>query len=145
MNNKSKKGTLVGFGVGAIFFALFFYGARQVFKPDLEAELKEVAMELNKQTPMQIDDFTRLDSAASKGKTNLIYYYTLLGTERSEVNLDTVNKYFRPEIIENVKTHPDLKVFRDNNITLDYNYYDKNREFITEISVTPDLYKDLSN
>lgn len=139
--DQSKKGTLVGFGVGAIFFALFFFGAQQFFKPDLESELKEVALELNKQTPMQIDQYTRLDSAASKGKTNLIYYYTLFDMERSEVNLDTVNKYMRPAVVENVKNNPDLKIFRDNNITLDYKYYDKYSEFVTEISVTPELYK----
>jgi hypothetical protein len=141
MNKKeSNKGTIVGFAVGAIFFALFFYGAQQIFKSDLESELREVALELNKQTPMQIDVFTRLDSAASKGKTNFIYYYTLVDMEKSEVNLDTVDKYVRPGLIENIKNHPDLKIYRDNNITMDYNYYDKNREFVTEISVTPELY-----
>ncbi|GAB2766053.1 hypothetical protein [Salinimicrobium soli] len=137
----TKKGNILGFAVGAIAFALTFYGVQQFFKPDLEKELKEVAVEINKQSPMQVDASTRLDSASSVGKTNVVYYYTLVEMERSEVNLDTVNKYVRPGIIENVKTHPDLKYFRDNNITLDYNYYDKNGEFITEISVTPDLYK----
>lgn len=140
MKEGSKTGTLVGFGVGAIFFALFFYLAQQFFKPDLEAELREVAMELNKQTPMQIDPFTRLDSAASKGKSNIMYYSTIIDMEKSEVNIDTINKYVRPGLIANVKNSPDLKSFRDNNITLDYKYYDKNREFVTEISVTPELY-----
>lgn len=138
---ESKKGTIVGYGVGAIFFALFFYGTQQLFKPDLEAELKEVALYLNKQTPMQIDVYLRLDSAGSKGKTNFIYYYTLFDMEKSEVNLDTMNKYLRPGIIENIKNSPELKIYRDNNITMDYKYYDKNREFVTEISVTPELYK----
>ena len=137
---ESKKGTIVGIGVGAIFFALFFYGVQQFFKPDLESELREVALELNKQSPMEIDQYVRLDSAASKGETNLVYYYTLFDMERSEVNLDTVNKYLRPGIIDNVKINPDLKVFRDNNITLDYRYFDKEGEFVTEISVTPELY-----
>lgn len=137
----SKRGKYIGFGVGAIAFVLTFYGVQQIFKPDLEAELKEVALELTRKSPMQIDRFTRLDSASSAGKTNLIYYYTLFDIDKSEVNLDTVNKYIRPGIIENVKTHPDLKVYRDNNITLDYNYYDKNGNFVTEISVTPDLYR----
>ena len=137
----SKRGKYIGFGVGAIAFVLTFYGVQQIFKPDLEAELKEVALELTRKSPMQIDRFTRLDSASSAGKTNLMYYYTLFDIDKSEVNLDTVNKYIRPGIIENVKTHPDLKVYRDNNITLDYNYYDKNGNFVTEISVTPDLYR----
>lgn len=138
---ESKTGTIVGIVVGAIFFALSFYAAQQLFKPDLEAELKEIAMELNKQTPMQIDPYVRLDSAASKGKTNFTYYYTLIDMDKTEVNLDTVNKYIRPEIIENVKNSPELKVYRDNSITMDYKYYDRNREFVTEVSVTPELYK----
>lgn len=136
----SKKGNIIGFTVGAIAFALAFYGVQQFFKPDMEKQLQEVAREINRQSPMQVDQLTRLDSASSKGKTNLIYYYTLLQTENSEINLDTVNKYIRSGIIENVKTHPDLKIFRDNNITLDYNYFDRNGEFVTEISVGPELY-----
>lgn len=137
----TKKGNILGFAVGAIAFALAFYGVQQLFKPDMEKELKKVAVEINKQSPIQVDHLTRLDSASSKGKTNLIYYYTLLETERSEVNFDTVNKYIRSGIIENLKINPDVQVFRDNNVTLDYNYFDRNGEFVTEISVTPDLYK----
>ena len=92
---KSNKGTMVGFGVGAIVFALSFFGMQQLFKPNLESELREVALELNKQMPMQIDEYMRLDSASSKGKTNFIYYYTLIDIDKTEVNLDTVNKYIR--------------------------------------------------
>lgn len=139
--SKDKKGTVVGSIVGLVFFALSFYGVQQFFKPDMAEELKEVAIELNKQTPMQIDEFVRLDSASSKGKNNFIYHYTLVAAEKQEVDLDTVNKYIRPGIIENVKTHPDLKIFRDNQITMDYRYYDRKGDFVTEISVTPDLYK----
>ena len=138
---KSKKGKTIGIIIGMIVFALTYYGTQQLFKKDLESELKSVALELNKQTPMKVDQFSRLDSASTIGKTNLIYYYTLTEIEKSEVNLDTVNKYIRPNIIENVKNNPDLKIFRDNNITMDYKYYDKNGEFATEISVTPELYK----
>ena len=138
---KSTKGKIVGLIIGAIAFAVSYYGVQQLFKNDLESELKDAASELNKQTPLEIDEFSRLDSASSKGKTNFIYYYTLFDLEKSEVNLDTVNKYIRPSIIENVKNSPELKVFRNNNIIMDYKYYDKNGEFATEISVTPELYK----
>ena len=140
-DKKNTKGNTIGLIVGIIVFAISFYGIQQFFKEDLETELKNAATELNKETPLNIDQYTRLDSASTKGKTNLIYYYTLFEMERSEVNLDTVNKYIRPGIIENVKNSPDLKTFRDNNITMDYRYYDKNGEFTTEISVTPDLYQ----
>lgn len=141
IEQKSNKGKLVGIIVGSITFALAYYGTQQLFKKDLESDLKKAAAEVNKQTPMQVDQFTRLDSASTIGKSKFIYYYTLIGIEKSEVNLDTVAKYVRPTIIENVKNTPELKVFRDNNITMDYKYYDKNGNFVNEISVTPDLYK----
>lgn len=139
--DKSKKGKLIRVIIGIVVFALSYYGVQQFFRKDLESELKHVASELNKQTPMQIDQFSRLDSASTKGKTNFIYHYTLIDMKKSDVNLDTVNKYIRPNIIENVKNSPDLKFYRDNNITMDYKYYDVNRNYVMEISVTPELYK----
>ncbi|QNM85378.1 hypothetical protein H9W90_14500 [Polaribacter pectinis] len=139
---KAKKNSkTLGVIIGMIAFAIAFMGVKYLFKNDITLELKKGAIELNKLSPQQVDDYTRLDSAASIGKTNFIYYYTLLSLEKSEVNLDTVNKYLRPEIIKGVKENVALKVFRKNNITMDYKYYDKNGEFAMEISVTPDLYK----
>lgn len=135
-----KKANILGILVGIIAFLISFYGVKQLFKKDIAAELKKVAIEMNKQTPIAIDQYTRLDSTSSKGKTNFIYHYTLLDTKKSEVVMDTVNKYIRPNIIENVKNSPDLKTYRDNNISLDYRYYDKNGVFTMEISVTPELY-----
>ena len=90
---------------------------------------------------MKIDDYIRLDSASTRGKTNFIYHYTLIDIEKSEVNLDTVNKYIRPDIINNVKNSPELKIYRDNKITMDYKYYDRNGDFALEISVTPEIYE----
>ncbi|MBA6154289.1 hypothetical protein [Gelidibacter maritimus] len=140
-NKSTKKGKIIGIIVGIIAFAISFYVVQQFFKSDLELELKKVVTEMNKQGPKQIDQFTRLDSVSSLGKTNLIYYYTLIDMAKSEVNLDTVNKYVRPEIIENIKNSPELKIYRDNNITLDYKYYDRNGDFVLDIAVTPELYK----
>lgn len=140
-NKPTKKGKLMGMIVGAIAFAISFYVVQQFFKSDLELDLKKVAMEFNKKGPQQIDQFTRLDSVSSIGKTNFVYYYTLIDMEKSEVNLDTVNKYVRPSIIENIKNSPELKIYRDNNITMDYKYYDRNGAFVLDIAVTPELYK----
>ncbi len=139
---RSTKGRIVGLVVGAIAFALSYYGVQQFFKVDVESELQNAALELNKQTPLNVDQYTRLDSASSSGKTHFTYYYTLLDVQQTEVNIDTVNKYIRPTIIEGVKNSPELKFFRENDVTMDYKYYDKHGTFVTQISVTPDLYKD---
>jgi len=137
---KTAKGWAKEIIIAIVVFALSYYGVKHLFNNDMEAELKTAAIELNKQTPMQIDQHSRLDSVSSIGKTNFIYYYTFIKIEKAEVNLDTVYKYIRPNIIENVKKSPDLKVLRDNDVIIDYKYYDKNGENVMEISVTPELY-----
>ena len=141
---KSTKEKTIAIMAGMLAFGLSSYGVQQLFKKDLESELKQMAVKFNKKTPMQIDEYTRLDSVGTTGKTNVIYYYTLLEAEKSEVNMDTVNKYIRPGIIENVKNSDDLKTFRDHNIIMDYKYYDKNGLFAMEFSVTPELYNTTS-
>lgn len=128
--------------VGAVAFAITSYGVQQLFfspKP-FDKQMKEAAIEVNKKCPMVVDEYSRLDSASAIDDKNFLYYYTLVDIEKSEVNLDTVNKYIRPNIISNVKNTPELKVFRDNKVTIDYNYYDKNGVFVTKISVTPEIY-----
>jgi len=137
-----KNSKTVGVIVGLIAAAFSYYFVQKVvFKKDIASEIKTAAIEVNKQTPILIDEFSRLDSASTKGKTNFIYHYSLIGIEKSEVNIDTINKYIRPNIIDNVKNSPELKFYRDHNITMDYKYYDKNGAFVMTISVTPELYK----
>ncbi len=138
--NSSKKQQGIRVIVGMITFALAFYGIQQFFKTDVEAELARVALELNKRTPIQYDQFTRLDSASAKGATNFSYFYTLINVEKKAIHSDTVQAFLKPNLVDNIKYSPELKVYRDNEITMDYYYYDKNGEFITTIAVTPDLY-----
>ena len=107
---------------------------------DLENQLKKAVVEVNNAAPMQVDEYTRLDSAAMVKKDGFAYYYTLNLT-KEDVDLDTVNKYVRPRVIEQVKTSKDLKGFRDNDVTLYYRYYDTNAQYVMEFKITPDIYK----
>lgn len=139
----NRKASWAGIIAGSIASVLSYYGVQQLFfKTDVEKELKKAVVELNKQLPMQVDEYSRLDSASAEGKIRFNYYYTLFDLEKSEVNLDTVNKYIRPGIIENVQSSPELRGFRKNKITMNYNYFDKEGAFVTQISVTPELYSE---
>ena len=140
--SSKKKSKLISIVVGLVAFALAYYGIMGLSKNDFEDEMKNAAIELNKKLPLKVDEFSRLDSAATKSKSNFTYYYTLINIEKSEVYPDSVYKYMKPGIIENIKTSPDLKMYRDNDITMNYLYYDRNGEFAVEISVPPQLYKD---
>lgn len=88
-----------------------------------------------------VDQFTRLDNVTAMPGDCFQYNYTLIGKTVDEVNLDTAAKYVKPNIINNVKTNPDLKYFRDKNVTLIYNYRDKAGVFVVKYDITPNLYK----
>ncbi|PRP66804.1 hypothetical protein [Nonlabens agnitus] len=137
---KFNKATIIGIIVGSLAFVVSYFGIQQLFKSDQSIDLQQAVTIVNKKTPFIVDDSTRLDSASAIGNTNFIYHYTLFDIKATEVKLDSVNKYLKPSIISNVSSSPELKGFRDNKVIMDYRYYDSDGMFITEISVTPELY-----
>lgn len=88
-----------------------------------------------------VDQFTRLDNSVALPDNSFQYNYTLVEVTKDEVIIDTVKKYIEPNILNTVKTNPDLKFFRDNKTTLIYNYKDMNGEFVHKFSVTPEMYQ----
>lgn len=141
---KKKKpvGAIVGAIIGVIAVALSNYVVQQIFfkPPSFDKVMMTAASEINKTCPIMIDQYTRLDNAFALDD-KLQYNYTLINVEKSQVNPDTVKKYIEPGIINNVRTSPDLKIYRDNKTTMIYNYRDKNGVFILKFSVTPDMYE----
>ncbi|MFC0878841.1 zinc-ribbon domain-containing protein [Saccharicrinis sp. FJH2] len=140
---KSKRSKLVGSLVGVIAFFLAYYLVQYFFfpTPTLDKVLAKTANEINKTCPVMVDQFTQLDNVAAMPNNCFQYNYTLIENTINEVNLDTAAKYVRPNIINNVKTNPDLKYFRDNDVTLIYNYRDKNGVFVVKYDITPETYK----
>ncbi len=140
--DKNKRNKIVGTIVGIIVFGLSYFAVQQIFfkTNTFDKAMMEAASELNKACPIMVDQDTRLDNAVALPDNIFQYNYTLVNLDKSEVNIDTVKKYIEPEIINNVKTNPDLKTYRENKVTMAYNYKDKNGVFVLKISVTPDLY-----
>lgn len=140
MNQSDKKSNISKTIVGIVVFGVVIFGVKHFFKQDIASELKKAAKEINAQAPMMVDEYTRLDSAAAVGKTELMYYYTVKDIEKSEVNIDTIKKYMKEAVIEDLRLKPEIKAFRENNITLGYNYYDKNGDLIFDLKATPKDY-----
>jgi hypothetical protein len=143
-DDKSKVKKTIGTVVGIVVFGLSYFAAQQLFfKPvSFDKAMMEAASQLNKTCPIMVDQDTRLDNAVALPNNIFQYNYTLVNLNKSEVNIDTVKKYVEPGLINNVKTNPDLKAFRDNKVTMAYSYKDKNGEFVLKISVTPDMYSE---
>lgn len=126
-----------------IIFAASCIGLVQFYfsPPSFDKAMLEIASEMNKVCPLMVNKDTRLDNAVALPDNIFQYNYTLLNSELSEINVDTVKKYTEPGIINNVKTNPDLKLFRDHKTTLNYYYRDKKGDFVFKLSVTPDRYE----
>jgi hypothetical protein len=54
---------------------------------------------------------------------------------------DELKNYLEPRILNNIKTQPEMKIIRDNQVTLNYNYRDRTGAHLLTISVEPKQYK----
>ncbi|HMC85529.1 MAG TPA: zinc-ribbon domain-containing protein [Chitinophagaceae bacterium] len=137
-----KKRKPLGLLIGSFGFLFAYILIQQLFfKPSFDKNMMKAASELNKSCPIMVDRETRLDNAVALPNNILQYNYTLVNFEKSMIDADTLKNRIEPSLINNVKTNPDLKVYRNNQATLAYNYRDKNGVFILKISITPEMYK----
>ena len=136
-----KKFDLKAFIGFMVAFIIMFFVTQSLFKPSIDTQLAEFADEFNKTCPMTIDQYTSLKNVVALPNKTIQYNYVLTGISKAEVQLDTVKKYLFPGVLQNVKTNPGMKLFRDNKVTLNYYYADKNGEFVTEYVVKPAMYE----
>jgi hypothetical protein len=138
---KSKRKTKWGIIFGGVVAVLTSLWVQQLFNPSIDKQIAALANEYNKICPMMVDVETQLDNILPLPKKTIQYNYRLINLTVEEVILDTLKKYLEPAIIANIKTQPDMKSLRDNNVTLIYNYRDKNGAFIWKLDVTSNMYK----
>jgi hypothetical protein len=88
-----------------------------------------------------VDAETRLDNAVSLPKKVFQYNYTLVNVEKETANTEEMQKFLEPNIVNLVKTNPQMKPMRDLKTTINYYYKDKDGTFLFLISLTPDNYE----
>lgn len=139
-NNKKQKSvkTVVAFVVPLFAFLL----VRQIIyqTPSFDNAMMEVASEINAVCPLMVDKDTRLDNALALPDNTFQYNYTLIHMEISQIDIEDLTNYLEKTIVNNVRTNPDLQIFRDNQTTMAYYYRDKNGVFMTKIEVAPEEY-----
>jgi hypothetical protein len=114
--------------------------------------IKESSDELNATLPMMVDDLTRLDSSTTGENRTLNYYYTLVGLNLDSVILvndtATLNEFqniMYQVLLENVQITQDMAFYRENQATLNYQYYTSSNDFAFDVSIGPDDYADFSS
>ena len=83
-----------------------------------------------------VDEVTRLDGAEVLPNRTLLYKYSITKTS-SEISSDALNRIVRPNIVKTYNTLPEMKILRDNGVTITYRYRDKAGQLIRDVSVGP--------
>ncbi|MGB0869450.1 MAG: hypothetical protein ACPGSD_07620 [Flavobacteriales bacterium] len=136
-NNQLKTAIGVIVGILTYFLVNHFLFA----PPSFDKVLMTTASELNKSLPLMVDRDTQLDNTIALPNNVFQYHYTLINSVIDKIEIKKMEEFLEEQLLNNIKSNPDLKTFRDNNVTMNYSYKDKNGEFITKISITPDEYK----
>ncbi len=141
----TKKGnskSLIGIIAGVLFFFVAYFAVQQLFfkAPLIDKVLMESANEINKTCPIMLDSETRLDNTMALPDKVFQYTYTLVNWEKSSIDTVELKKLIEPQIINSVKTNPQMKYQRENKITMSFYYKDKNGLYVCCITVTPKQY-----
>ncbi len=109
---------------------------------DMEKTLIHVTNQVNKKLPMVLDKYTTLDSIMVLGNRSLLYKYTV--TDKSPfdgIDISTLSDSMKKISINIIKTSPNTKLYRDNDVKLKYIYYDNEGNYLFEFSIYPKDYK----
>ena len=142
MNQPDKKNKTIQSVTGIVVGIIVMVLVQQVFfsKPSFDKIMMEAASEINKSCPLMLDQDTRLDNTMALPGNVFQYNYTLVNMEKETVDEVDLKNYLESNIVNNIKTNPDLKPYRDNKVTMSYVYRDKDGHFLIKIEATPDKY-----
>lgn len=99
--------------------------------------LQNAASELNAKLPMKVDDETYLISARSSQQV-FIYTYSVPKISKDDINIPHFETKMRSILLNEYKSNPSMKSFRDHNVKLVYRYNDKDGLQFAEIFISTD-------
>src|SRR5260221_2604765 len=87
-------------------------------KLNINDELVKAANEINKHAPAILDSLTRFDYVNALSGNVFQYNYTILNTEKSQIDTTALMKSGKENMIEILRTNPKAAYFRENNIEI---------------------------
>lgn len=136
---KTKLAPVIGALVG--FIIVFFIFNKLSSSDSLDKTMTKIANEINKNCPLVVDEHTQLDNTVAMPNNIFKYNYTLVNLEKGSFDEKQLKATIEPNIVNIIKTNPDMEYQRKHKTTLVYNYKDKNGVFLFDITVTPKEYQ----
>ncbi|MFR9164926.1 MAG: hypothetical protein ACLVKO_01395 [Dysgonomonas sp.] len=121
-----------------LFISLLFVQCNSKDKAT-DKMLAETVKMMNERCPMNVDALTRLDSCASEKGKKIKYYYTILNDSLFDV--EQFKEIGVPNIKETLKTNPQMEIFRQNDVSITYQYSSLNGKVLYSLELAPSDYK----
>ncbi len=123
----------------SFFFSLLFVQCNPGDR-ELNKKLSEMATELNESAPVMLDQFTRFEEASVSSDNVFRYHYTVLHTHNPDSLLENRLQSLRENILTLLSTNADLRIFRENDVTMEYIYSDEDHRNIRTIRINAEDY-----
>lgn len=123
-----------------VFLPLFFIQCVSDEKV-LNRKLEEMAANLNESAPVMLDQYTRFDGASVTPGNIFQYRYTVQNVSNPDSLVENGLQSLRENIGKEFASNPDLRIFKENNVTIEYVYNDKNGRTIRSVQISPEDYQ----
>jgi uncharacterized protein DUF4339 len=130
---KSKQFTLylwIGAAIGAVaglaYWPLYFDG-----------QLEEICHQQNKMLPTMVTSALRADSISMEAGRVVRCQYTIIDSTTTTVDPVQFKQLARPELIELYRTMPSLKLFRNNGVTVIFDFFTDNGAHYATVEISP--------
>ncbi|WP_298651322.1 hypothetical protein [uncultured Proteiniphilum sp.] len=107
----------------------------------LHRKLEEMAANVNESAPLMLNRYTRFEGASVTSGNIFCYHYTVLNTSNPDSLVGDELQSLKENIRKKFSSHPDLRIFKKNNVTLEYVYNDESGRTIRSLRITPEDYQ----
>jgi len=133
--------TLAWIAVGLVAGYLVFWGLPEVFQtkldPRSQERLSKIAAELNRSVPVMIDKETEL-TVVEAHEAMLIYKYRVVLYSVNQLDHQKFAGGAKQRVTQGACNQPEmLEDFLKKGVTLRYSYFDKDKQHIATVDVTP--------
>lgn len=137
---KGMFGELIGGAIGSVIGKSVGKSSQTLTQNDKEKMLLEMANNLNKQLPMIVNEYKRLDSSVSGPGLRYTYYFTMIKDTSKSVSRNDIADYIQQEtkaVKSQFCSNPKTLIFPKNGITAGYSYRLSDGVYMGEFEVKP--------
>jgi hypothetical protein len=107
----------------------------------VERRLAEIVRANNRDCPKMLANDMRYDSMGTGQERTLINYFSFPTRSVRDINADSVKQVVAPALIQGVRTNESLSILRESDVTIIFKFFDRDRNEIFAVTVTPADYK----